>query len=167
MARVYVASSWRNEIQQSIVTLLRGLGHQVYDFRAPHATGPDRGRRGQGFSWSEIDPTWRSWTPEQARNALDHTVARDGFGSDMDALKCCDVCVLVLPSGRSAHLEAGWASGAGKGLVIVQFAALEAELMYLMADAIVTTACEIGPAVEQAVNDPLYERPTALEETAG
>ena len=36
----------------------------------------------------------------------------------VEALRACDGCVLVLPSGRSAHLEAGWAAGAGKRVVV-------------------------------------------------
>jgi hypothetical protein len=44
--------------------------------------------------------------------------------------------VLVLPCGRSAHLEAGWAKGAGKRLVILLDEQNEPELMYRFADAI-------------------------------
>ena len=29
-------------------------------------------------------------------------------------MEACDACVLVLPCGRSAHLEAGWCCGKGK-----------------------------------------------------
>jgi hypothetical protein len=29
-------------------------------------------------------------------------------------MEACDVCVLVLPCGRSAHTEAGWFAGKGK-----------------------------------------------------
>lgn len=33
MAKIYVASSWRNVFQQDVVGILRDLGHEVYDFR--------------------------------------------------------------------------------------------------------------------------------------
>lgn len=33
--RIYVASSWRCVEQPRIVALLRGAGHEVYDFRNP------------------------------------------------------------------------------------------------------------------------------------
>lgn len=33
-------------------------------------------------------------------------------------MKWADTCVLALPCGRSAHLEAGWMSGAGKKLIV-------------------------------------------------
>ena len=33
MAKIYVASSWRNVFQQDVVGILRDLGHEVYDLR--------------------------------------------------------------------------------------------------------------------------------------
>ena len=35
MARIYVASSWRNQYYPAVVTRLREAGHEVYDFRNP------------------------------------------------------------------------------------------------------------------------------------
>ena len=35
MARIYVASSWRNPYFPEVVTRLREAGHEVYDFRNP------------------------------------------------------------------------------------------------------------------------------------
>lgn len=121
--KTYVASSWRNELQPSIVELLRDSGHEVYDFRDPAA--------GQhGTCWREIAPGWENWTPSQYRDALKHPVARKTFESHMDALASCDACVLVLPSGRSASFEFGWAIGNGKLGAVVQFSQCEPELMY-------------------------------------
>ena len=40
MAKIYVASSWRNVFQQDVVDILRDLGHEVYDFKNPtHSNG--------------------------------------------------------------------------------------------------------------------------------
>ena len=36
MARIYVASSWRNKYFPEVVTRLREAGHEVYDFRLHH-----------------------------------------------------------------------------------------------------------------------------------
>lgn len=121
---IYVASSWRNVLQPAIVAILRRCGHEVYDFR-----NPGNGRH--GFGWREIDPNWEKWTPQEYREALKTDIARDGFDTDMTALNCCDACVLVLPSGRSASFEFGWALGAGKTGAIVMFDQCEPELMYL------------------------------------
>ena len=121
--KIYVASSWRNPLQPAIVAMLRKIGHEVYDFRNPVPGN-------NGFSWSEIDSDWQNWTPQQYREALEHPVAKRGFDYDMNALQECDACVLVLPSGRSASFEFGWATGAGKVGAVVMFEKYEPELMY-------------------------------------
>lgn len=111
MSKIYVASSWRNPIQATVVERLRGVGHEVYDFKNP----PGR----TGFSWREIDPNWQKWTPEEYLKALESPKAEAGFKSDADAMAWADTCVLVLPCGRSAHLEAGRMSGERKRLIIL------------------------------------------------
>ena len=69
MAKIYVASSWRNVFQQDVVDILRDLGHEVYDFKnPPHGNG--------GFQWSDIDPDWQNWTTEQYQEALNHPIAQ-------------------------------------------------------------------------------------------
>lgn len=132
---IYVASSWRNLLQPGIVSVLRQAGHEVYDFR-----NPTQGN--SGFSWRSINPDWENWTPQQYRDALEHPVAQEGFLLDMNALKACDTCVLVLPSGRSASFEFGWAIGAGKQGAVVMLDKCEPELMYL-GNPILTTMDEV------------------------
>ena len=139
--RIYVASSWRNPQQQAMVTALRSHGHEVYDFRNP-APGE------YGFAWSEIDPSWASWSTAQFRDALDTPIARHGFSRDMAALRWCDACVLLLPCGRSAHLELGWACGAGKQTIVFADSPHEPELMYAMCDAIVADLPELLAALQ-------------------
>ena len=130
--RIYVASSWRNDSQPAVVELLRLLGNEVYDFKNPRPGD-------NGFHWSEIDPEWLDWHPAHFRDALRHPIAGAGFKSDFDAMEWADTFVLLLPCGRSAHLEAGWAIGAGKPTCIVLHEdKFEPELMYLMAAEIVT-----------------------------
>jgi len=128
--RIYVASSWRNVLQPSIVIALRGLGHEVYDFRNP-APGND------GFRWSDCavpGKNWQEWTPNEYRAALQHPIAKAGYQYDIDALRACDACVLVLPSGRSASWEFGYAMGQGKRAAVLQLDKIEPELMYRESD---------------------------------
>ena len=132
--KVYVASSWRNELQPKVVRRLLDAGHEVYDFRNP-SMGP--GARGKGFHWSEIDPDWQTWTPEEFKSSLLHPLAQDGYASDILGLRWCDAAVLVMPCGRSAHLELGHAVGAGK-MTVILLSDGEPELMYGMAGAICT-----------------------------
>lgn len=134
MAKIYLASSWRNADQPETVKILRECGHQVYDFRNP--------RPGEhGFAWKQIDPAWEGWTAERYRELVTtHPTAMAGFQSDFRAMQWCDTCVLLLPCGRSAHLELGWCAGRGKRTIIVLRDGEEPELMNLMADELV-----IGP----------------------
>lgn len=137
MSRIYVASSWRNDYQPEVVRALLGAGHEVYDFRNPRPGDT-------GFAWSEIDPDWLQWSPERFMEGLKHPVAQSGFASDKEALDWCDTCVLVLPSGRSAHLEAGYCIGRGKRTcVLVKPEKFEPELMNLLADAQFTDIAEV------------------------
>jgi hypothetical protein len=139
MARkIYVASSWRNALQPSVVAALRAEGHEVYDFRHPKE-GND------GFAWSAIDPNWLGWKPHQfVHHIQSSTIAAEGFKLDRDALNWCDTCVLVLPCGRSAHLKAGYACGQGKDvLFLLNEDKFEPELMYLLGDGFVTTITEM------------------------
>lgn len=125
--RIYVASSWRNKFQPDWVKALRENGFEVYDFREPEPGD-------NGFHWSDIDIDWKNWTPQKYLNGLEHPIACVGFENDINALKDCDFCVLILPCGRSAHLEAGYAIGAGKKVAIMLSEDIEPELMYKMAN---------------------------------
>ncbi len=148
--RVYVASSWRNARQPSVVTILRSLGHEVYDFRNPSVGWDNPTGVTQGFRWDAIDPDWQSWEPQQYRALLQgHPVAASGFQSDWQAMQWANTCVLLLPSGRSAHLEGGYfADRSGKELhVLLPHEWMEPELMYLMADGIHTTIPELAVAL--------------------
>jgi D-serine dehydratase len=135
--QIYLASSWRNPYQPNMVDLLREHGHQVYDFRNP-SEGWDNGTGvTKGFAWSDLDPEWKDWDNESYRALLlGHPVAALGFESDWQAMQWANTGVLLLPSGRSAHIEAGYFTGAGKELHIVLTDPQEPELMYRMATAI-------------------------------
>ena len=145
MAKIYVASSWRNEHQPPVVQILRDHCHAVYDFRKPPG--------GTGFAWGTIDSNWKNWTAVQDIRALKNPTAVSGYKSDMKAMEWADACVLVLPCGRSAHLEAGWfagkASSHGKALYILTRDGEEPELMASMADGIFVSMREILEAIEK------------------
>ena len=144
--RIYVASSWRNPRQPSVVVALREAGHEVYDFRHPRVQGP-AGAQEHGFAWSDIDPSWESWTVAQYRAALRHPLAEAGFASDHAAMEWADACVYVLPCGRSASLELGWFCGQGK-ITVVLLADAEPELMIKEADHICVSLDEVLSALE-------------------
>jgi hypothetical protein len=141
---IYVASSWRNDRQQECVKLLRLEGHDVYDFHNPLPGN-------HGFHWSEIDHDWLKWTSEQFRQGLLHPVADAGFSLDWNAMQAADAGVLLLPCGRSAHLEAGYFVGARKPLWIClpPGGSNEPELMYKMGTAVVVGTGELLCAIDR------------------
>jgi hypothetical protein len=151
--KIYVASSWRNEErQQRMVAVLRKEGHEVYDFRNPEPGD-------HGFSWTQVLPRNPDLSvdrsaltdPQRFRNeVLSHPRARASFAKDMKALTEADAVVLVLPCGRSAHLELG----IGIGIVVRKptFVLLddpmsEPELMYLACTRICITFEEVAEHV--------------------
>ena len=120
--KLYVASSFRNGFHPYVVERLQRVGYDVYDFRR-HA-----------FRWADIDGNWQSWSHEEYVRALSHPIANEGYARDYAAMQSADACVLVLPAGRSSHLEAGWFIGSGKPLYILGWDnGDEAELMYKLA----------------------------------
>lgn len=133
--RIYLASSWRNPHQPWLVELLRQAGHQVYDFRnPPHSTG---------FSWPEIGLELPCTAEDYRHALLTHPRAAQGFNADFAAMRWADVGLLVLPCGRSAHLELGWMAGAGKRTLILTQDGEEPELMALLADQICISVDEV------------------------
>lgn len=137
---VYVASSWRNLMHTGVCAALRSVGIDHYDFKNPDG--------GTGFSWKEVktaervsvEPTsvgakFTDWEDvDEYLAMIEHPRAVEGFRSDFDAMKNADTFVLVLPCGKSAHLELGWAVGAGKRTAILLEDPVEPELMYRMVD---------------------------------
>ncbi len=134
--KVYVASSWRNPHQPEVVKWIREYGIEVYDFR--HPTPETR-----GFAWSEIDQHYQMWGPAEFRAVFSHPIAKRGFASDLAGMMSSQVCVLVLPCGRSAHLEAGFMAASGKPTYIYMPQKEEPELMYMLTSGVLVSKEEL------------------------
>ncbi len=136
MARIYVASSWRNRHFESVVAALRDAGHEVYDFRnPPHGQG--------GFKWGNLDPDYMNWTTRQYCEGLKDPRSELQFGNDIEAMEWAEACVLVLPCGRSAHTEAGWFAGKGRKTIAYIPEPQEPELMYKLFDLVTDSLEEV------------------------
>src|ERR1035437_1756850 len=106
MRKIYLASSWKNKyFEETFIALSKE--HDMYNFKNPSPGD-------YGFNWSEVDSSWSSWNVNNFINRLNSDKAKIGFKHDYDALTWCDTGILLLPSGRSAHLEAGYLIGQGK-----------------------------------------------------
>ena len=152
---IYVASSWRNALQPEIVKTLRADGHEVvYDFKAD----------GASFSWKDVVPDHvpgHDWPPSMLYRALDHPLAERGFETDMRALDACSACLLVLPCGKSAHLELGYAVGHGKLTIVLMAQPSEPELMYRMCDYFCSSLDQVREALSRERPRPRWQRDLA------
>jgi nucleoside 2-deoxyribosyltransferase len=126
--KIYLASSWKQaERVREIAQFLRRMGHEVDCFC------DDSGQRFV-FHFSEIDGCDKM----NAIEFLKTVKARRAFQEDRRWIDWSDCVVLILPCGKSAHLEAGYAKGQGKKLIIYgEFPKGEFDVMYGFADAMV------------------------------
>jgi hypothetical protein len=143
--KIYVASSWKTINQPEVVELLRTAGYDTYDFRCPEPGNT-------GFSWAAVGLPTGPHSAKQTREILRDSRCTKGFRLDMSALEACDVCVLLQPSGRSAHLELGWAAGAGKGTIVFLQDNEDPDLMYKMVSQVVTSNEELLDALKLLEN---------------
>lgn len=103
MKSVYVIGSLRNKNIPTVAESLRSTGLDVFDDW--YSAGPEADDylrdyyRGRGLSYSEV---------------LNSYAAKHIFEFDRYHLERCDCAVLVLPAGKSGHLELGYVIGLGK-----------------------------------------------------
>ena len=124
--KIYLASSWKNaKLVREIANYLRVFGHEVDDF-----TDKSNGRF--VFSFDKLPDI----SSHNAISVLVFPEVKRAFTEDKKWIDWADVVLLLLPAGKSAHLEAGYAKGQGKKLIIYQegFPEGEFDVMYGFAD---------------------------------
>jgi hypothetical protein len=136
---IYVASSWRNPHYGGVLDALEQWNIKYYDWRDE-----------EGFHWSDVfgvmelpmtaaEVTHRKvehwtepipvWVFDQA---LQHPLAEAGFQRDLQNLYVAEALIMLLPCGKSAHLEAGFAAALKKPTAIYAKEPIQPELMYGM-----------------------------------
>lgn len=125
--RLYVASSWRNPYYEVTIKLIQNERPKwdLYDFRNP-APGNN------GFAGCDY-PAWASGTTDGWNAAMQEPEPKLAWRLDSEALYSADALLLVLPCGKSAHMELGWMAGRGKPTAVFAPNEFEPELMYGMA----------------------------------
>lgn len=100
---VYVIGSLRNTEVPVVADSLRKIGYDVFD------------------DWYSAGPEADDYLRDYYRNrdlrysdVLESHAAKHIFGFDKYHLDRCDCSVLVLPAGKSGHLELGYVIGRGK-----------------------------------------------------
>lgn len=125
---LYVASSWRNERLDDVFKQLATMEIPYYDFRNPMT----------GFHWGEVGmPSYRRGDNnpvpvDEYLGGIGHLRAIEGFTCDFNAMHDATAMLLVLPCGKSAHLELGWAVGRRLPTAILLEDPMVPELMYRM-----------------------------------
>ena len=103
MKSVYVIGSLRNKKIPTFAQSLRKAGFDAFDsWFAP------------GF---RADDFWRDYTKQRGlsyKEALQDWSAKQVFAFDTFHLRRCDMAVMLMPAGKSGHLELGWVLGQGK-----------------------------------------------------
>lgn len=140
MRNIYLIGSLRNPRVREIAEALRWCKYDVFDDW--HAAGP------------EADDEWQKY--EQDRERLYHEAltghhANTVFALDKRHLDRCQVGVLLLPAGKSGHLELGYMLGQGKrGYVLMEQEPERFDIMYKLATAVVR---DVDALVERLKED--------------
>ena len=117
---IYVIGSLRNEEIPNVAKSLRSVGLDVFDDW--FAAGP------------EADDFWKKYEVDRGhdyKEALKGYAARHVYEFDRHHLDRCDAALLVLPAGRSGHLELGYVIGSGKpGYILLDGQDARFDVMY-------------------------------------
>lgn len=127
MKRIYLIGSLRNPEIPRVANVLRGDGFDVFD------------------EWYSAGPRADDHLYEYAQmrglnyvEALQLPAARNAFLFDKRHIDTSDIGVLLMPAGKSAHLELGYMVGAGKaGIVVLDEEPERIDLMYQFATRVV------------------------------
>ena len=126
MSSIYLIGSLRNPQVPVVAQALQEAGHEVFDDW--YAAGP------------EADDYWQKY--EEARGhayyeALNGYAAQHVYQYDKSHLDRCEVGILMLPAGKSGHLELGYMIGQGKkGYILLDKIPERWDVMYAFADGV-------------------------------
>jgi len=105
---IYLAGSMRNSAVPEVANKLRAEGYDVFD--------------DWWSSGEKADDNWQAYEKLRGRTftqALAGYHAQNAYALDLKHLSRADILVLLLPAGKSAHIEMGWMIGKGKRAYIL------------------------------------------------
>ena len=141
MKRVYLIGSLRNPAVPKLAAALRAKGYEVFDDW--YAAGP------------EADDKWQEYEKQRGssyQEALDGRPASQVFDYDKANLDRADVAVMLMPAGKSAHLELGYFIGKGKpGFIALPEEPERFDVMYKFANAVCTDFDQLVASLETVV----------------
>jgi hypothetical protein len=150
--KIYVIGSLRNPEVPKIATKIREAGYEVFDDW--YSAGP------------EADDMWRTYEKNERGHtyaqALEGYAAKHVFEFDKHHLGTAYAVILVLPAGKSGHLELGWAIGKGKRGYILLDDPERWDVMYQFAD-VVTDKLDVIVTDLNNEKERYYGRRTNIE----
>ena len=151
--QIYLIGSLRNEQVPIIGNQLRAKGFNIFDDW--HAAGP------------EADDHWKSYEKERGRTyveALEGAAAKNVYAFDKRNLDASDAAILILPAGKSGHLELGYMAGSGKlTYILMDHEGDRWDVMYQFANAI---AYSVDDLADKMANQKLTKQYENYEGTA-
>lgn len=144
--KIYIASSWKNEkAVLEIGKYLREIGHEVYMFceegSGHYCFGPQMFFEETGIQLDTIT----------AKQALSYPQFQKAFEADKAGIDWADTVVILLPAGKSTHLEGGYAVGCGKDLFVLGLPVPgDFDAMYGFAKAVCETPWELKDSLCKA-----------------
>lgn len=126
MSKIYLVGSLRNPRIPDIANKLRDDGHDVFD---------------DWYGAGETaDDSWRAYEKARGRSyaeAIEGKAATNICEFDRCNIMASDTVILILPAGRSGHMEIGFAAGAGKRTHILLDADYDRwDVMYRLTDGV-------------------------------
>jgi len=129
--KIYLASSWKN--QGTVLDVSNALELRGFEVDAFCRSTGQR----YSFHWSELVDSEDALKDYDVIDMLADPRTQQAFKEDKKWLDWSDCVVMILPCGRSSHMEAGYAKGQGKLLYIVgDMPKGEFDVMYGFADGI-------------------------------
>ncbi len=132
MKTIYLIGSLRNSAIPGIGAVLRDIGYDVFDDW--FAAGPI------------ADDSWKEYEEARGHNyaqALKGYAAQHVFEFDKYHLDRADLGVLIMPAGKSGHMELGYLTGQNKPAFILTDNPDRWDVMYRFADQVFFTLDEM------------------------
>lgn len=137
-AMIYLIGSLRNPRIPEIAKTLRAAGHDIFDDW--FAAGP------------EADDYWRDYEKGRGHDfaqALAGEAAQHVLAFDQEHLDACDSAILVMPAGKSGHLELGYVLGQGKpGYILLDGEPERFDVMCGLATGVFTSLDDLVDALQ-------------------
>ena len=136
---IYVVGSLRNPLVPQVAKALRAAGYDVFDDW--YAAG------------ERADDSWQAYEEARGRSfreALRGEAARHTFNFDLRHLQMAELGVLVMPAGKSSHMEFGWLLGRGRpSYVLLTKSPDRWDVMYQLAWGVCSTVEELCGLLEK------------------